>query len=346
LVDRLARSGEVDAVVPVLLQRSASDEQVALGIRTAVARLRADGVPVPVYVCWVAPRTSRPNADLLQEAGIPCFDWPERTARALSHAVRYGEARIRVRSPAAAPLEAWASPRLSPGQLDTSTAAQLLENSGIHTAAGQICRSAVEAAAAADHLGYPVVIKVVHPDLVHKTESGGVRLDLHDAVAVQAAAVDLLALGPGAAIFVQRQLTGTEVIIGGLRDSQFGPVVLVGLGGVFVEVLDDIALGLAPLDHAEARDLLAGLRAHPVMTGARGAAPIDLDALADVLCSVGNLLTGRPEITELDLNPVLATAEGCVAVDWRILVENPPGQDQERPPDSPRHAGETRVDQS
>jgi acetyltransferase len=78
------------------------------------------------------------------------------------------------------------------------------------------------------------------------------------------------------------------------------------------------------------------------MTGARGAVPIDLDGLADLLCSVGDLLTARPEITELDLNPVLATADGCVAVDWRILVENPPGQDQERPQDSPRHAGETR----
>src|SRR6202022_1655973 len=85
LVERLARSGEVDAVVPVLLQRSALDERVAIGVRDAVARLRADGVPVPIYVCWVAPRAARANADLLQEAGVPCFEWPERTARALGH---------------------------------------------------------------------------------------------------------------------------------------------------------------------------------------------------------------------------------------------------------------------
>jgi acyl-CoA synthetase (NDP forming) len=346
VVDLLARSGEVDAVVPVLLQRSAADEQVAMGLRTAVAQLRADGVMVPVYVCWVAPWTSRPNADLLQEAGIPCFDWPERTARAMGHAIRYGESRIRARPPVADPVERPAAAPLSPGRLDTSTAAAVLETAGIHTAAGRLCASAEEATTAAGDLGYPVVVKADHPDLVHKTESGGVRLGLHDGAAVQAAATDLLTLAPGAAILVQRQYAGTEVLVGGLRDPQFGPVVLAGLGGVFVQVLDDIAVGLAPLGLAEARDLLARLRAYPVLTGARGAVPIDLDALADVLRSVGDLLVAHREIAELDLNPVLADADGYVAVDWRILVENPPGQDQERPQDSPRHAGETRAGQS
>lgn len=334
LTDRLARSGEVDAVVPLLLQRSAADEQVALALRTAVARLRADGVPVPVSVCWVAPRASRPNADLLQEAGIPCFDWPERTARALGHAARYGEARHQARPPAA---PSRSSARFSSDRLDT---AALLEAVGIRTATGKTCSSAEEAATAADGLGYPVVVKVVHPEVVHKTESGGVRLGLHDRAAVQAAATDLLALKPGAEVLVQQQLAGTEVIVGALRDAQFGPVVLAGLGGVFVEVLDDIAIGLAPLSHDEARDLLARLRAYPVLTGARGAVPIDLDALVDVLCAVGDLLVAAPEIAELELNPVLAGPDGCVAVDWRVLAENPPGQDKERPPDSPRHAGE------
>jgi acetyltransferase len=339
LVDRLARSGEVDAVVPVLLQRSAADEQVASGIRAAVAQLRADDVPVPVYVCWVAPQTSRPNAELLQEAGVPCFDWPERTARAVGHATRYGE--TRAKPPSAGPVVEPASTRLPPGALEVSAAGQLLEDAGIHTVAGRICSTADDAASAANELGYPVVVKVVHPDLVHKTESGGVRQGLRTASAVLAAAADLLALAAGAAVLVQRQLSGTEVMIGGLHDPQFGPVVLVALGGVFVEVLDDIVLGLAPLDHDQARELLAGLRAYPVLTGARSAVPIDLDALAAVVRSVGDLLAYRPEIAELDLNPVLAGHAGCVAVDWRMLVENPPGQDQERPLDSPRHAGET-----
>ncbi|MDX6252828.1 MAG: hypothetical protein QOF10_6188, partial [Kribbellaceae bacterium] len=360
LVDRLARSGEVDAVVPVLLQRSASDERVAMGIRDAVDRLRADGVRVPVYVCWVAPRTSRPNADLLQEGGVPCFEWPERTARALGHAARYGEARARAPasagavgpaagSVAASAGSAWGSalagvPRsaLAPGWLGIDAAAEVLAGTGIQTVAGRICGAAAEAAVAADDLGYPVVVKAVHPTLLHKTEAGAVRLDLGDPLAVHAAAAELLTLAPGAAVLVQPQVAGTEVIVGGLRDPQFGPTVLVGLGGIFVEALDDTALGLAPLNHETARGLLGKLRGYPLLAGARGAEPVDLDALAAVISAVGDLLVRTPEIAELDLNPVLAAPDGCVAVDWRILVENPPGQDQERPQDSPRHAGETR----
>jgi acyl-CoA synthetase (NDP forming) len=147
-------------------------------------------------------------------------------------------------------------------------------------------------------------------------------------------------------VLIQRQAIGIEVIIGGLRDPQFGPTVLVGVGGVFVEAIDDVALGLAPLNREDAHSLLTGLRGYPVLTGARGADPVDLDALAAVICAVGDLLVAAPEIAELDLNPVLAGTDGCVAVDWRILVENPPAQDEECPTDSPRHAGETGRRQS
>jgi acetate---CoA ligase (ADP-forming) len=344
LVDRLARSGEVDAVVPVLLQRSAS-EPVAVGVRDAVARLRADGVQVPVYVCWVAPRTSRPAAELLQEAGVPCFEWPERTARALGHAARYGAARSRVRS-SSQPSGQHQRPVLAtpaslpPGWLDSDAAAKLLAGAGIPTVAGQVCESVDEAAVAAEDLGYPVVAKVLHRTLLHKSESGGVRRELGDLPAVRAAAADLLALAPGAQVLVQRQATGIEVVVGGLRDPQFGPTVMVGLGGVLVETIDDVALGLAPLDRDVGRRLLGRLRGFPLLTGAHGAEAVELDALSDVICAVGDLLVAAPEIAELDLNPVLARSGGCVAVDWRILVENPPGQDEEQTSDSPRHAGE------
>jgi acetyltransferase len=232
---------------------------------------------------------------------------------------------------------------LAPGWLDVDVAAEVLAGARIQTVPGRTCGSAAEAEAAADDLGYPVVAKVLHPTLVHKTDARGVRLDLRDRRAVHAAATDLLSLAPGAAVLVQRQVIGIEVIVGGLRDPQFGPTVLVGLGGVFVEAIDDIALGLAPLRHETARDLLARLRGYPLLTGARGAEPVDLDALAAVIASVGELLATVPGIAELDLNPVLAGPDGCLAVDWRILVENPPGQDQERPMDSPRHAGETQA---
>jgi acetyltransferase len=325
LVERLARCGEVDAVVPVLLQRSALDQRVAEGLRGAVARLRADDVRVPVYVCWVAPRAARANADLLAEAGVPCFDWPERTARALGHAARYGRARVEVLPPRPAPLRPAALPALAPGLADVETGARLLGAFGVPTVESMICRTADEAADAAEGLGFPVVAKALHPELVHKSDHGGVRVGLAQRDEVHRAATQLLELAGGGRVLVQRQVGGIEVVVGGIRDPQFGPAVMVGLGGVLVEVLGDIAFALAPLGPDEARRLLSRLRGFPVLAGARGRAAIDLDALAGVVSAVGDLMVAMPEIGELDLNPVLATAAGCVAVDWRVVVsENGP----------------------
>jgi acetyltransferase len=167
-------------------------------------------------------------------------------------------------------------------------------------------------------MGYPVVAKVEHPELSHKSDVGGVRLGLDDSEAVAAAAEDLLALAAGARVLVQREGAGIEVVVGGIRDAQFGPAVLVGLGGVLVEVLDDVALALAPLSVAEAAELLARLRCYPLLGGARGRERVNLAALARLVSRVGDLLVRAPEIAELDLNPVLCGAAGCVVADWRV----------------------------
>jgi acetyltransferase len=327
LVERLARSGEVDAVVPVLLQRSALDENVAVALRDAVARLRAEGVEVPVYVCWVAPRAARANADLLQEAGVPCFEWPERTARALGHAVRYGRARTQIGPSQASSPRPAGLPPLRTGLVDVEAGARLLAAFGVRTVESVTCRTAEEASLTADRLGYPVVAKALHPDLVHKSDVGGVKIDLDDREAVARAASDLLAVVPGAQVLVQRQASGIEVIVGGIRDAQFGPAVMVGLGGLLVEVLGDVTFALAPVSQDEARRLIASLRGFPALAGARGRVAVDLDALAATACAVGDLLVSVPEITEVDLNPLMATERECVAVDWRVLVGRPPSQE-------------------
>jgi acyl-CoA synthetase (NDP forming) len=343
LVDRLARSGEVDAVVPVLLARSASDEAVAGGLIAASSRLRADGVQVPVYVCWVAPRASRPNAERLQEAGVPCFEWPERAARAVGHAARYGVARAaRVRSPAPPwPDRPTDLQLLAPGLVDPATGARLLASMGIATVAGSVCTTVDDALSAAADIGVPVVVKVVHPSIAHKSDVRGVRVGLSDPDELRAAAAELLALAPGARLLVQSQASGTEVVVGAIRDPQFGPVVMVGLGGVFVEAIDDVALALAPLGADRARRLLAGLRGASVLRGARGGDPVDIDALAALVSAVGDLIAAVPEIAEIDLNPVLVSAAGAMAVDWRILVENLPSQGEAGAQGSPRHAGDS-----
>ncbi|HVH23245.1 MAG TPA: acetate--CoA ligase family protein, partial [Pseudonocardia sp.] len=220
LTDILARSGEVDAVIPVLLQRAAMDEATGAGLIDTVHELRADGVDVPVYVCWVAPRRARPQADVLAEAGLPVFDWPARTARAAGLARQYALARERVRPPAPTPAGYL---DLVPSAGDPSGVAELLARFGVPTTGAAVCRTPEEAAAAAT--AYPAVVKIAAAE--HRTELGGVRLGLPDADAVRAAAAELLAATD--AVLVQPQLAGTEVVVGGLRDPSFGPVVMVGL---------------------------------------------------------------------------------------------------------------------
>jgi acyl-CoA synthetase (NDP forming) len=320
-IELLARSGEIDVVVPVLLQRSASPE-VAAAVRDAVARLRDDGVPVPVYVCWVAPRAADAHASLLQEAGVPCFPWPERTARAVGVAVRCGLQAGRPPGPAASPPPQ-PSPRpavpVGPGLLAPDAARELLAAAGVPVIETVLCDSAAMAVSAAARLGYPVVAKVAHPALTHKSDVGGVRLGLFTADAVRSAAADLLALADGAAVLVQPQREGIELVIGGIRDPEFGPVIMTGFGGVLVEARRDVQLAVAPVDEAQAGALLRSLRGAAVFTGLRGRPPVDLAPVAAMIVAVGDLMAAHPEISELDLNPVLVGASASIAVDWRIL---------------------------
>jgi acetyltransferase len=322
-IEMLARSGEVDAVVPVLLQRSASAE-VASVVRDAVSRLRADGVPVPVYVCWVAPRDADQHADLLRDAGVPCFAWPERTARAVGTAVRCGS-QMRDLPGAEAPVGRGVPEQrgelAAHGLVGAVAARELLAGAGIPVIATVRCRSAETAVAAAGRLGYPVVAKVDHPELTNKSDVGGVRLGLDDEAAVRTAVADLLGLAEGAGVLVQRQHEGIELLVGGLRDPEFGPVVMAGLGGVLVEAWRDVQMAVAPVGEAEAVALLRSLRGAAIFSGLRGTPLVDLDAVADVIVRISDLMVGNPEIAELDLNPVLAGVTGCVAVDWRVVAD-------------------------
>ncbi len=317
-LETLARSGEVDAVALVLLQRSALDPEVAQAVIGTAQKLTEDGSRIPVYICWVAPHTAQPNADLLQAARLPCFEWPERTARALGHAIRYGQSRAKVSPGAHAGTRPARLPPLATGLAPPDTAASLVRAFGVEVAPSILCDGADEAVAAAAQLGYPVVVKIHSQSLVHKSDAGGVRLGLPDEAAVRDATRDLHRLDRGARVLVQPQLAGQEVIIGGIRDPQLGPMVMAGLGGVFVETLGDVAFRVAPIDQEEAAEALRSLRGYPMLTGARGRPRVDIGALAATLSAVSRLMVAVPEIAELDLNPVLATPHGATAVDVRI----------------------------
>jgi acyl-CoA synthetase (NDP forming) len=316
LTDALARSGEVDVVIPVLLQRSALDITTVRALRDAVTRLRDDGVDVPVHVCWVAPRDARSNADVLQQSGVPCFEWPDRAARAVGHAVRYARRRASVCPPPAPPTPDDAP--LPTGPLPAAEGAALLARHGVKTAPTVVCASADAAVAAAADLGHPVVCKAAGAELAHRSDVGGVRLGLTDGTAVARAYGELARLGPQ--VLVQPQLDGVELAVGGVRDDRFGPVVMVGTGGTAVEALGDVAFALAPVHDAEVADLIRGLRGAALLDGHRGRPAADRDALHALVRRTGDLLASHPQLSEIDLNPVLARPDGAVAVDWKITA--------------------------
>ena len=206
------------------------------------------------------------------------------------------------------------------GLMAAEAARSLLVAAGIPVIETVRCTSPAEAQAAADRLGYPAVAKVDHPELTHKSDAGGVRLGLTSADAVRAAAADLLALADGAAVLVQSQHQGIELLIGGVRDPEFGAMVAAGFGGVLVEAQRDVQLAVAPVDTAQATAMLRALRGAAVLGGLRGSPPVDLGPVADLIAAVSELMADNPQIAELDLNPVLAGPDGCTAVDWRIRV--------------------------
>jgi len=205
---------------------------------------------------------------------------------------------------------------------------RLLEAAGISTAMAEHARTADEAAAAAVRAGLPAVLKVLSPDVSHKSEVGGVMLQLGSEQEVRDAfdriRRNLTERAPQArldGVAVQAMAApGVELIIGVVRDQRFGPLVLAGLGGVFVEVMQDTAVRLAPVDAKEARAMLDELRGRAILFGARGAQPIDLAAVVELIVTVSQLVSRRPEIKELDLNPVVAYAAGLKVLDARVLL--------------------------
>ncbi len=208
--------------------------------------------------------------------------------------------------------------------IDEYQAMRLLASYGIGVPQLRLASDPGAAAAAAQEIGFPVVVKVVSPDVPHKTEAGGVRLNVADAAAARAAAEQVLASvrakhpeAPVKGLLVAEQVpVEHELFIGVVRDPQFGPVVAFGLGGIFVEVLKDVSFGILPLERIDALEMIRGIRGHGVIAGARGRRPVDEERLADAILAVGRLIDEHPEIEELDVNPLAAAKDGrLVALD-------------------------------
>lgn len=208
-------------------------------------------------------------------------------------------------------------------------AKQMLEDGGVPVSPARLARTREEAIAQADRLGYPIVLKIVSPQITHKSDVGGVALGLETAGDVGAAFDRVVASAkqhvPDATVegvAVQRmERAGTEVIIGVTKDPQFGPVLMFGLGGVLVEVLKDVAFRIIPIEERDARQMIAEIKGYPLLEGYRGSEPADIGKLRELLLKVSAFVEQHPEIAELDLNPVFAYSDGAIAVDARIVLD-------------------------
>lgn len=207
---------------------------------------------------------------------------------------------------------------------------ELLGQSGINVVATRPAKSKSEAVSISKQLGFSVVLKIDSPDIVHKSDAGGVRLGLENPEQVEQAYDEILkAIGekhPGArvpGVSVQKMAgSGVEVIIGMSKDAQFGPVLMFGLGGVWVEILKDISLRVIPVTRRDVGEMIKEIKGYRMLTGYRGLPPVDEVKLEDMLLAVAEFVMQYPAIKELDLNPVITGTDGAVAVDARIVLED------------------------
>jgi acyl-CoA synthetase (NDP forming) len=280
--------------------------------------------------------------ELMVRHGLHFAGGLERAVRALDHAIGYGQARARAAArPRRAADGVGTPPPLAEGWVGVVPeleAKRLLAEYAIRAPVERLARDAGEAALMAADIGFPVALKVQSPDIPHRSDVGGVRLGLRSADEVRAAWPEVLAAVRGhrpdariAGLLVAEQIEPVVELIAGLKmDELFGPVVVAGAGGIFVEVLRDVSLRLPPLDHGEARAMLEELRVAPLLHGARGRPPADVAAAADVLVRLGDLaLDLGPRLRELDVNPLLVLPEGrgALAADaLLVLREHDPFQ--------------------
>lgn len=335
----------------VLLASSDADAVLVLHAPTAivssaeVARALAPlaiGASKPVLFCWMGGTVAGEARAIFSEAGLPLFDTPESAVEAYLQMVRYADSqRLLLESPPplrgpgvdTAAARAVVRDLLARGVATApeAEAKAILSAYGIPTVLTRVVRDADEALAAAADIGYPVAVKLRSPDVTHKSDVGGVVLDVAGPQALRAAldaiGTSLALRCPGARLdgytvqAMARRPHARELIVGIGADPLFGPVVLFGHGGVAVEAIADQAIALPPLNRVLAADLVARTRVARLLGPMRQQAAADMDALYDVLVRVAQLAADIPEIAELDINPLLADADGVLALDARVSLK-------------------------
>ena len=292
----------------------------------------------PVLASFMGAKEVAEGVAILSANNIPNYPFPERAMESLSAMVRYRRwldsptltiPTFDVNRTAVANLfdRFRREGRLTLGEVEART---VLQAYGIRIPKGDLARNAADAAKLAKRIGFPVVMKIASPDILHKSDVGGVMVGLKDAAEVQHAYHTMMsqvrARMPQADIWgvniAEMVPKGREVIVGMSRDPQFGPLLMFGLGGIYVEVLKDVSFRVAPINERSARNMMSEIRSYQLLLGARGEPPADLKAAEEVLLRVSQMVTDFPEILELDINPLVLMPEGqgAIALDARMTL--------------------------
>ncbi len=320
LVERTLDREDIDGVLFIHNYQGVFDTEDARLLLASVGELISHSRK-PVAVCVF---TMHKELEWNRQAlDFPIFTDPREALRALAwnrHRIQHPPRALASERPAGVNRQAARSvlETLGFGPIPPRELAVLLDAYGLPLISWQEAAEEQTALTAARNLGFPVALKTANPEVLHKTDAGGVALDLQDENAVRNAFQKLQALGD--AVLVQKMSPpGLEWLVGGRQDQQFGPVVIVGLGGIYVEVFRETALRIGPIDEMEADRLLEECRGAGLLCGVRGEPPLDRGALVDMIVRISWLLSDCPEITELDLNPVRVFQSGCQALDWRAV---------------------------
>jgi acetate---CoA ligase (ADP-forming) len=292
----------------------------------------------PVFVHTSFAREPIRSLDILKAGGVPVFESSERTARCLSALMKFSLNRKKFET--MGPLETKGKERPAVksllkkargderNSLLETESRELLENYGMALPRAELARNPEDAAEGAARMGFPVAMKVVSPDILHKSDAGGVKLNIADKKAATGACKEILenalrvtaeerVLGVMLSPMVPK---GQECIAGMIRDRQFGPVIMFGLGGIFVEVLKDVSFRVAPLSEQDIDEMIREIKGYKILTGIRGEKPKDIGAIKDILARLNEIAVDNPEIREIDLNPVIVHEKGASIVDSRIIL--------------------------
>ncbi len=327
----------VDGAMVILTPQSMTD---AIGTARAVVKI-ANSTHKPVVCSFMGIFDVSPGVKLLQENHIPTYRFPESAAKALGVLYRRSkwlnrqifrqyefehnkeEARKII-------MDCYNKNQMYLGELD---GLDVLKNYGFKTLPTKLCRTVSEAVATADQMGYPVVLKIVSPQIIHKSDANGVEVNLKtpddvedafDKVTKRATKFDPKAMVVG--VLVQKMASfGQEIILGMNRYPSFGPLIMFGMGGVLVEIYKDVIFRIAPVDRNDAMTMVRGVRGFPVLNGYRGKTKYDIETIQKLIVSLSDLVLDNPEIREIDINPILIhkDGEGATVADVRIILSDP-----------------------